>query len=65
MTPESRGRTGADSGSRADYRPVGSDPKPSTFATVKRTIKEFSEDNLTDWAAALTYYGLYWPCFRR
>jgi membrane protein len=58
MTPESRGRTGADSGSRADYRPVGSDAKPSTFATVKRTIKEFSEENLTDWAAALTYYGL-------
>jgi len=25
---------------------------------VKRTIKEFREDNLTDWAAALTYYGL-------
>jgi membrane protein len=28
------------------------------FATLKRTIKEFSEDNLTDWAAALTYYGI-------
>jgi membrane protein len=25
---------------------------------LKRTVKEFSEDNLTDWAAALTYYGL-------
>src|SRR3954463_7629769 len=25
---------------------------------VKRTIKEFREDNLTDWAAALTYYGV-------
>jgi membrane protein len=25
---------------------------------LKRTIKEFSEDNLTDWAAALTYYGV-------
>jgi membrane protein len=24
----------------------------------KRTIREFREDNLTDWAAALTYYGV-------
>ena len=28
------------------------------FATLKRTFTEFSEDNLSDWAAALTYYGL-------
>ena len=26
--------------------------------TLKRTISEFREDNLTDWAAALTYYGV-------
>jgi membrane protein len=26
--------------------------------TLKRTATEFMEDNLTDWAAALTYYGL-------
>src|SRR3954467_6024532 len=25
---------------------------------LKRTIKEFREDNLTDWAAALTYYAV-------
>src|SRR5215204_3687613 len=25
---------------------------------LKRTIREFREDNLTDWAAALTYYGV-------
>jgi membrane protein len=25
---------------------------------LKRTIKEFKQDNLTDWAAALTYYGV-------
>jgi membrane protein len=25
---------------------------------LKRTIKEFRRDNLTDWAAALTYYGV-------
>ncbi|GIF07423.1 YhjD/YihY/BrkB family envelope integrity protein [Actinoplanes siamensis] len=28
------------------------------FAAVKRTIKQFSEDNVSDWAAALTYYGV-------
>jgi membrane protein len=43
---------------RADYAPEGADERPSTFATLKRTLTEFSEDNLTDWAAALTYYGL-------
>jgi membrane protein len=25
---------------------------------LKRTVKEFKEDNLTDWAAALTYYAI-------
>jgi membrane protein len=28
------------------------------IAVLKRTVKEFREDNLTDWAAALTYYGV-------
>src|SRR3954465_14295828 len=28
------------------------------FAVLKRTIREFKDDNLTDWAAALTYYGV-------
>jgi membrane protein len=46
------------SGRRADYEPEGADPKPTTGGTFKRTLKEFSEDNLTDWAAALTYYGV-------
>ena len=45
------------SGTRADFAPDGADPRPTTGGTVKRTLKEFSEDNLTDWAAALTYYG--------
>jgi membrane protein len=27
-------------------------------AALKRTFKQFSEDNLSDWAAALTYYGV-------
>jgi membrane protein len=28
------------------------------MATLKRTFKEFSADNITDWAAALTYYAV-------
>jgi membrane protein len=31
---------------------------PGRFATLKRAFTEFSEDNMTDWAAALTYYGV-------
>jgi hypothetical protein len=43
---------------RADYAPTGAGEKAGLFATPKRTATEFSEDNLADWAAALTYYGL-------
>ena len=43
---------------RSDFRPKGTTKKTSTFATVRRTLQEFDEDNMTDWAAALTYYGL-------
>jgi membrane protein len=43
---------------RRDYRPGGTGKGTSLFATLKRTLTEFSEDNLSDWAAALTYYGL-------
>jgi membrane protein len=28
------------------------------IGVLKRTFREFQEDNLTDWAAALTYYGV-------
>jgi membrane protein len=28
------------------------------FGVVRRTVREFGEDNLTDWAAALTYYAV-------
>ena len=28
------------------------------WAALKRTFKQFSSDNVTDWAAALTYYGV-------
>lgn len=33
-------------------------PKRSWWAVLKRTVKEFDDDNLTDWAAALTYYAV-------
>jgi membrane protein len=33
-------------------------PKPAWGGVLKRTFSEFQEDNLTDWAAALTYYGI-------
>jgi membrane protein len=32
--------------------------KRSWWAVLKRTVREFSKDNLTDWAAALTYYSV-------
>jgi membrane protein len=32
--------------------------KRSWFGTLKRTVSEFQDDNLTDWAAALTYYAV-------
>src|SRR5207247_4906498 len=30
----------------------------SWLGVFSRTVREFSADNLTDWAAALTYYGI-------
>jgi membrane protein len=41
-----------------DYVPKGVERKTGLWPTLKRTAQEFQEDNLTDWAAALTYYGL-------
>ena len=32
--------------------------KRTWLGTVKRTVREFKDDNLTDWAAALTYYAV-------
>jgi membrane protein len=45
-------------GPRSDYAPQGTDAGTGWWPTIKRTAKEFQEDNLTDWAASLTYYGL-------
>jgi membrane protein len=36
----------------------GHEPETGLLPMLKRTFREFKEDNLTDWAAALTYYGL-------
>jgi membrane protein len=46
------------SGKRADYEPQGGDTSPTAVGTIKRLVKEVSQDNLTDWAAALTYYSM-------
>jgi membrane protein len=32
--------------------------KRSWWGVLKRTVSEFQDDNLTDWAAALTYYAI-------
>jgi len=39
-------------------RPSSNAEAGSIGAALKRTGKEFSDDNLTHWAAALTYYGV-------
>ncbi|MFG3615819.1 YihY/virulence factor BrkB family protein [Nocardia sp. NPDC047654] len=59
---ETRGRA-TDTGARPDLDPdePGSPAelsKPSLLAVVKRAGKEFQRDNLTDLAAALTYYAV-------
>jgi len=36
----------------------GTGRQATTGGTLKRTAKEFSDDNLTHWAAALTYYAV-------
>jgi membrane protein len=41
-----------------DFVPKGVERRTGVWATLKRTATEFQEDNLTDGAAALTYYGL-------
>ena len=41
---------------RSDFEPEGAGGKANAGGTIKRLVKEISQDNLTDWAAALTYY---------
>src|SRR4029450_11918235 len=33
-------------------------PRGAWFGVVRRTFREFGADDMTDWAAALTYYGI-------
>src|SRR5438105_2328798 len=44
-------------GRRAADGPTGLRTR-SWFGVLGRTVRAFSADNLTDWAAALTYYGI-------
>ena len=48
---------GAVANGRAPEQPTQL-PRRSWWGVLKRTVREFREDNLTDWAAALTYYGV-------
>jgi membrane protein len=41
-----------------DFGPEGVERRTGLWPTLKRTALEFQEDNLSDWAATLTYYGL-------
>ena len=47
-------------GTRHDKEPAGPTqlPRRAWGDVLKRTFSEFREDNVTDWAAALTYYGV-------
>src|SRR4051812_16452734 len=54
------GATTSHDGTRTRHAPA----KPARLSrgawsgVLKRTVAEFREDNVTDWAAALTYYGI-------
>src|SRR6059036_1937494 len=52
-----RDRDPGQSNGRAPEKPTSLRTR-SWFGVMKRTITEFKADNLTDWAAALTYYGV-------
>jgi membrane protein len=58
-------RTGDDRSRDLSATPPDAGPDSPTqlrgkglFAALKRTVKQFSQDNVSDWAAALTYYGV-------
>ncbi|MEH1167028.1 YihY/virulence factor BrkB family protein [Micromonospora sp. CPCC 205539] len=62
---ESSARSGIERDSASE--PVGPDAGPDSptdlsgagwMAAMRRTVREFQDDSLTDWAAALTYYGV-------
>src|SRR5205085_2015854 len=65
--PRARGNAGSDhgpkehpmreNGAHAPDTPTDL-PRQSWWAVLKRTVREFQDDSITDWAAALTYYGV-------
>jgi membrane protein len=65
-TEPERGRTPGDEPDALPSEPTASHgpgelrelPKRSYLAVLKRVGKEFGQDNITVWAAALTYYGV-------
>jgi membrane protein len=59
MATKASQRNGAENSTngRPPEKPTGLRTR-SWFGVLKRTIREFKEDNVTDWAAALTYYGV-------
>jgi membrane protein len=55
----SRSRSPEGDGARTNSPDQPTDiPKDSWPTIFKRTFKQFGEDNLTTWAAALTYFGV-------
>jgi membrane protein len=63
MADDTRRENGRDaSGSRVSRDRAPDKPTDlggrSWMGVLKRTVREFKDDNLTDWAAALTYYGV-------
>ena len=57
------GESGVGLMDRAKMRQDGPDtptelPRRSWWETLKRTVSEFRDDDITDWAAALTYYAV-------
>jgi membrane protein len=60
--PSTNQRFERDRDTDADERRAPDDltdlPKESWKGVFRRALREFSDDNVTDWAAALTYYGV-------
>jgi membrane protein len=55
--PEQTRTPGSADDGRAPDKPTGLGTR-SWLGVMKRTVREFRADNVTDWAAALTYYGV-------
>jgi membrane protein len=57
MATDTSQRRGSGTKSRAPEKPTRLGGH-SWLGVLKRTVREFRADNVTDWAAALTYYGV-------